>query len=287
MADGHKGPALAGGRGPWSTGAVAYSESVYLDCVAPDGRTAFVTRLALHPDVGGSWLWTHLFLPDGRAFAYNRQDLSPAPPGAPSGLYALPGGEGRFERRKDGAVVHIDIRAHGGVSAPEGDGGHRLILDAQFAAVGGSGSNLPGRSERLGRVDAVAVVDGEELRLSGLGQFHEQHQDGPRFTVPFTYGSLRGDGVGAVFLVGPRRSGGFLVTGGTVRTAGRVGIEPPAHHRALRMTMDDGVVAGEITRTWDYQVPINGRMRTSSVVTGVLDGRPVSGCVNDWEPAAG
>src|SRR4051812_7827966 len=171
-----------------------YSESVYLDCVTPDGATGFVTRLALHPDEACSWLWLHVFL-EGQAYGFNRQDLPAAPPSAGTGRYALPD-RARFERTGERATVEVEGPALDGASVAAGDGPHRVRLEASFEATAAAGSNGPGRTERLGLVEASVTVDGTPHHISGRGQFHEQHQDAPRFTVPFTYCTLRGDEAG-------------------------------------------------------------------------------------------
>lgn len=266
---------------------MGYSESVYLDCVSLDGLTGMVTRLALHPEEGCCWLWAHVFLPGGQAYSYNRQDLPMGELGARSGDYRGPAPLwARFVRNGDRADVKVAVPAHPGPSAPEDNGSFPLSIEASFTPTGASGSNLPGRTERLGQVEATIEVGGERIALSGHGQFHEQHQEAPRFSVPFTYGTLRGEATGAVFLIGPQRSGGFVVQGATQRPASAVAMGPPGTRRSLRVaTADGGELFGELTATWRYVLPINGRGRSSSIVSGFLGDKAVSGCVNDWIPS--
>lgn len=264
-----------------------YSESVYLDCVSPDGTVGFVTRLAIHPDEGATWLWLHAFLPGRRAFGYNREDLPASAPSRGDGVYevvAAPA-RARFARTTAGSEIAVEVPAHAGHTVPAVDGDHRLVLRAGFEPSGVTGSNLPGRTEQLGMVTASIQVDGETHELAARGQFHEQHQDGPRFTQPFTYGTLRGDGGGGVFLVGRLRSGGFFRAGDEVLRAESVALDSPGDNRAIRLSMEGGSeLAGDLQRTWHYEVPIHGHLRTSSIVTGTLGGVAVSGCVNDWTP---
>jgi hypothetical protein len=265
---------------------VTWSESVYLDAVSADGTTGFVTRLARHTDGGVAWLWLHAFLPGGEVVGFVRDDL-PCDAGrtvddGPGVVYALDadGVSCRFERcGPAGAPTGANVRVRFGGVSP-------ATLDATFSPDGAAGSNLPGRTEVLGRVEATVSTASGSTDLRARGQFHEQHQDAPRFTVPFTYGTLRGERVGTVFLIGPARSGGFVHREGSLERATSVSIDPVGASRSLRLAMErGGELVVDLRRTHHYLLPINGRDRESSLVYAVTGDDELSGCVNDWQPA--
>jgi hypothetical protein len=277
---------------------VSWTESVYLDCVTPNGVSGFVARLARHVDEGTSWLWAHAFLPGG-VVAYHDQAL-PCPGGrtdveGADPVYALAGPPRASFRRHGpreamaGAEVTVEVRGHRDPYAPAGAGDTPLRLDASFTPVRAAGGTLPGRTEVLGRVTGRISIggEGEEHPVEGWAQWHEQHQTGPRFTVPFTYTTLRGDGAGAVLVRGPVRSGGLLWRGREPETVVEADVGPPADTRALVLRLADGAtVSGTLSTAHRYAVEINGHPRPGTLVAGELDGAAVTGCVNDWTPAA-
>ena len=261
---------------------MTWSESAYLDGVSADGRTGFVTRLARNPDDGTSWLWLHLFTPAGMQVAIVRDDLPCGPQRAAddgsSAVYAVdaPGVSARFERSgpkeaPTAAAVRVEV-----------DG---TSLDARFTPTATAGSNLPGRTEVLGRVAATVTTPSSATVIEAGSQLHEQHQDAPRFTVPFTYGTLRGEHLGIVFLIGPVRSGGFVVRDDGIHHVTNVEIEPVGSMRALRLALEGGgAMDVEVQRTHHYLLGINGHDRESSLVRARAGSESLSGCVNDWQP---
>lgn len=259
------------------------TESVYLDVVSPDGRTGFVARLARHVDEGVGWLWLHVFT-DGAIFAFARDDLPLA------GRPTVETGEGAVYELESDVGSAIFARA-GDPTAPSGATvtvklpSKGVRLEATFTPTGHAGSNLPGRTEVLGRVDATVVTATGEHRMIGLGQFHEQHQTTPRFRVPFTYGTLRGERLGLVFLVGPRASTAFVRDDDGVAVATAVRIEPVGGERTLELDVGrKDPLRLQLTRTHHYLLPIGGHPRESSLVVASTGPETLSGCVNDWEP---
>ena len=255
-----------------------WSESVYLDVVSADGKLAVVTRLARHVDEGVAWLWLHAF---GIAdLAFVRDDL--------------PCDAARTEDDDQGARYVIDgedVRAAFVRSGPKDmPTGATVavrvpgaIFEASFTPTGAAGSNLPGRSEVLGVVDASITTAEGTARLAARGQFHEQHQDAPRFTVPFTYGTLRGDGLGMVALITPGRSGGFVSRHDEIVRATSAAISPAGPSRRLVLSLErGGELEVDVRSTYDYELPINGRPRRSAIVHGRVGSIDVSGCINDW-----
>ena len=173
-----------------------WSESVYLDCVSADGETGFVVRLCRYPTEGTAWLWAHVFLP-GETYAYTDHYLPCTPDVSPVDgekvVYRLDH-EADMSMTRAGprmaptaAGVSISAMAHLSPHPPHGAGKHEVHLVATFAPLGASGTTVPGRVELLGEVRVSADVDGEELKFTGFGQWHEQHQEQPRFLRPFTY----------------------------------------------------------------------------------------------------
>ena len=264
---------------------MSFTESVYLDAVSADGRTGFVARLARHVDEGVAWLWLHAFLPEG-VFAFHRDDIAingAATPDTDAGAnYTLEADSmsASFARtgakaRPDGAVVTIRLPAVG------------AALAATFHPAGPAGSNLPGRTEVLGRVSAEVTTPDGKYTIDALGQFHEQHQTTPRFTVPFTYGTLRGEDLGLVFLIAPRVAAAFVRSGEHVDVAREVRISSVGDDRTLDLELASGSkLQLELTRTHHYMLAINGHPRESSIVVASTGDRTLSGCVNDWDGPA-
>lgn len=260
-------------------GSSVWSESVYLDAVAPDGALAFVARLGRYPSTRTAWAWAHVFTPDGCVEFVD--DHYPCTSDVvaveePDATYAA--GDVRFHR-----TGPRDAIARGDLSMRVGT----LAIDATFTprrVLQGAG-NLPGRTEEHGSVSVRATWPRGGLALDALGQWHEQHQDTPRFTVPFTYLTVRGVDLSIVAIIGPKASGGIVRRDDVGARATAVRVGPRSATRELVVDLDDGsVLHGSLTTTYDYAVPINGTPRPGTIVTGTLDGHLVSGCVNDWVP---
>ena len=273
------------------------SDSVYLDCVASDGRSGFITRLQVDHDLEKASVWLHLFQAD-RAIAFNLEALPlSGDPGlrhaAVTGDYQLAGDPAAHFVRTGSASapkaasVAVSCLAHDSASAPSQPGDLRVELSAQFTPAAMHGSNLAGRSETLGSTTAAVRVGDSVWRVEGLGQFHEQHQTAPRFKKPFTYGTLRGQDCGLVFIVGSRGSTGFLARNGETENVAGLTIDAVGPERRVTVTPASG---GELTmaleRTHHYLLPIGGHDRESSVVIARATGLPqMTGCVNDWAPS--
>lgn len=254
---------------------MGWTESRYLDLVSDDGRLALVTRLARHPDEGVSWLWAHLFTPDGCVGYVDNALPDPWPDGVAA----------RFDGDERSAEVEVAAPAHDGATVPEGAGGVPLRISARFTATGGAGGTLPGRTEVLGDVRATVTAGDRTVELAGRGQWHRQEQDTPRFEHRFTYGTVRGDGFGAVLLTAGGPGGALVVRGAAVERATGLTIDPPGDDRAVALAFDDGRrLDGRLRATYRYTLPLPTGPRPGSIVVGELDGVAVSGCVNDFEP---
>jgi hypothetical protein len=131
-------------------------------------------------------------------------------------------------------------------------------------------------------VRGEALVDGARAEMRGLGQWHEQHQEQPRFLRPFTYVTLRGERLAFVLTRGPLRATGYARRDGVVTAVTAFDIDPRGPVRRFRLELEDGSkLEGEARTTHDYSVPIYDMRRPGTVVVARVDGQQLSGCIND------
>jgi hypothetical protein len=268
-----------------------WSESVYLDCISPDGQTGFVVRLCRYPTQKAGWLWVHAFLP-GKIYGFTDHSLPCSGDvtrvDQPDVTYDL-GDDSLVDMVRDGprdapdeARVHASVRCHLDPNAPHGAGDHPVEVAATFTPLSASGTTVPGRIELLGQVQATLVIDGRTVEVAGYGQWHEQHQDQPRFLRPFTYATLRGEELAFVCTRGLLRATGYLRRRGSITPVTGFDIDPRGPDRAFRLELSDGsTLAGEAVRTHDYSVPIYDTRRPGSVVYARIGDQTLSGCIND------
>lgn len=283
-----------------------FTESTLLDVVSDDGRSGFMVRIARHVDEGVAWLWLVTFGPEGvHGFVDDELPISSTrtPDNGSSARYEvnLPkthGSVGWIVRaghasRIDGGSCEIRVNGHHGPDVPRGPGSTEMALSASFSPLfEAAGSNLPGRTESIVRVEADIEIGGKTSSVSGLGQFHEQLQDAPRFDTPFTYVSLRNDNAALVALRGPRAGGGVLhsptsasqFVGFEMDSLDPATLVSPRRFSGGTSEGDLLMVTGEITPVVTYSVPILGGRRPSAIVTGSLNSTRVTGFVNDWIP---
>ncbi len=268
-----------------------WSESVYLDCVSADGETGFVVRLCRYPTERTAWLWAHVFLP-GKVYAYTDHylpcDGQVTPVDSDRVVYRLESDADmsmtRAGRRESPSAASVSISAmpHEEAHPEHGEGGHELNLVATFEPLGASGTTVPGRVELLGRVKVSADLDGAELKFEGLGQWHEQHQEQPRFLRPFTYCTLRGDHLAFVVTRGPLRATGYVRRDGVNTPVTGFDIDPRGPRRSFRLELADGSeLRGEARTTHGYSVPIYDTRRPGTLVVAEVEGEHLSGCIND------
>lgn len=272
------------GRGEGLEGRETYSESVQLSAASPDAGTVFSIRLCQYPEIGLAWAWASLLTPEGSfLFAENEVAWSGVAAEAatrPEAIYRAQAG--------DMMIAFSRTGQHGAIDAGRlefrkgGRGGFRV--NAEFAPTGGFTGLLEGRSEMFGKVDAEITAGGHRFTLNGPGQWHEQPQSAPRFTVPFVYGSLWGRSVNGTLLQSSEGSGAYALRPDTAPLIFReVTFGPPGPHRRVDLVAQDGT---EQALTLDllhlYTVPIYGRPWTGSFVRGAFLGEPVLGFVNNW-----
>jgi hypothetical protein len=285
-------------------GETMYSESVYLDLVTADGRSGFVVRIGRFPEARVAWLWGHVFTPKTGMLAFLDHEAPDSetrtPVEAENVRYSGTSGQGvaggasieilrsgaRLAPKEAGLTARLPLR----ISRPSGDASRLDVADlrATFRPRYPVFESLTGRSEVLGVTEATLQLAGDEVPLRGFGHFHEQHQDAPRFTTPFTYATLRGVSFSCIALQSRGTDRGFAVRepGSPAVAIAKIEIGPPADSRRLRLELADGSVRlGMLRATYRYTNPLFGVERQASVVSGEVGGEPVTGCVNDFAGA--
>lgn len=261
-----------------------YSESVQLSAASPDGGTVFSIRLCQYPEIGLAWVWASLLTPEG-SFLFVDNEL------AWNGVAADAANRSEAIYRAqagDMSIAFFRTGSHGAISTGRlefrrrGRGGFRV--DAEFAPGGGFTGLLEGRSEMFGVVAAEITADGKNIGLRGPGQWHEQPQNAPRFTVPFVYGSLWGQSVNGTLLQSPEGSGAYALRSERPPLMFRnAAFGPPGPRRRVDLVAEDGTAqALTLERLHLYTLPIYGRTWTGTFVRGIFLDEPVLGFVNNW-----
>lgn len=269
-----------------------WSESVYADCVSEDGQSGFIIRLCRYPEQNTSWLWAHAFFP-GRLLAYNDNYL-PCPEGITrveesDVSYSLMGEpSAAFKRmgprdQPQGARVTCAVMAHPDPEAVTGPGPLSLQIEADLLPRHHPWRPNKYRSEWLGEVKGTVVSGDSRVEIQGLGHWHEQHQKAPRFQIPFTYLSLRGPKLALIATAIKGDDRGHILQGSQISRVISIAIDPPGKRRSLLITLEGGsTLPGELATTHDYTVPIYNQRRPGTLVTALVGGERLSGCVNDW-----
>ena len=274
------------------------SEAVYLDAVSGDGEVAMVARLCRYPQRGVQWAWLHVFV-GARVYSFTDHGLACGAGftdlEAADALYEACAAELqiRFERRgavaaPSAATLFAQVRAHAQDGASfvvpaDGPGSVALSVKASFVPDAVPVSNRQGRHEMQGRVSAELIVAGQPSVLQARGHFHEQEQSDPRFTVPFTYATLRGEDFGLIFIRGARGVRGQFTEGGRSVGLTRVDMSGPGSRRDIDLLLADGRrLHGTLQARHRYDVRVQGESRPASIVAGSIGGRACSGCVNDF-----
>lgn len=268
------------------------SEAAYLDVVTTDADRGLVVRLCRHPQEGYAWLWGHVFL-DGRVYAFTQHDVACTAAITPvegrDATYRSEGGWSSLVIARDGPLDAIraaradgTFAMHESRHAPHGPGPIVATIEATFVPSVAAVSNLPGRNEVIGDVRARVSLGRHDFEMTGRGQFHEQVQSEPRFTTPFVYGTLRGDGCACVFIRLARGARGHWIEGGRSHPVARVEISPPGARRAFVLHTSAGLRTGVLETRYDYSVPVAATHRPGTLVQGEISGRTLSGCVNDF-----
>jgi hypothetical protein len=250
--------------------------SAYVDVVSPGGDRALIVRVSHDPGADRAEIWVHAFI-DGAL--YGHMSAHPCPP-----LASNLTGQGDEQVLLD--LSHARLSAHVKAEATQrtvfGTGTMPLQVVMNWAPEGHQGSNLRGRDEQLVHVTAQVTVHGRTVTLSGWGHQHTQLQEQPRFSVPFTYLSLRGDDIRLVGLLTAKFQRGFGWLHKDVLSIKSLSLEPPADHRRLHIRTDTSDLEGTLVCTYNYWIPVGGGWRDGAIVAGSLNGLSVSGVMNDY-----
>lgn len=261
-----------------------YSESVQVSLADPSGRNFLSVRLCQYPDANIAWIWAAVFV-DGRFWKYqnNAAHWSGTPSVSPEGRHAeylADTGTTRIQYIREGSRLSP---AHGKMvfTSPE-EGG--ISLEVAFDPAGQFAGLIPGRTEVFGRATAMVRLGGQDVSFAGPGQWHEQQQTDPRFTTPFVYASLWGDGVYSTLLQTPEGSGGYLIRNGRVDLFSAAAFGPPAFEREVRLTGRDGPGAElRLEEVKSYYLDIYGKRWRGAFVKSDFLGTRVCGFANTWQ----
>lgn len=250
--------------------------SAYVDVVSPRGDRALIVRVSHDPAADRAEIWVHAFIDEA---LYGHMSAHPCPP-----LASKLTGQGDEQVMLDLPDARLSARVKADTTQRTvfGTGSIPLQVTMSWAAEGHQGSNLSGRDEQLVQVTAQVTVHGRTVKLSGWGHQHTQLQEQPRFAVPFTYLSLRGDDIRLVGLLTAKFQRGFGGLHKDVLGITSLSLEPPADRRRLHLRTDTSALEGTLVRTYRYWIPMGGGWRDGSIVAGDLDGLPVSGVINDY-----
>lgn len=260
------------------------SESVMLSMADEGAGIHFSARLCRYPAYRAAWIWAHVQTPDG-FFAHVDH-------AAPCAREETPADETRAAYADAGFVLSFTREgASGALDAAnvavriEAAASGSLQADMRFAPRLSRAGLLPGRVEAFGRVEGDLRVNGRTWRVRGMGQFHEQRQTEARFTTPFCFASLWGDGVGATLLQIPDDSGGYILRDGAPARPGRARFGPPNDPRQLRIDFGaNEYIEGRATAVTRYTIPVYGQAWRGAFVTAELGGHRLHGALNDWRP---
>ena len=264
------------------------SEAVYLDAVSEDASSGFIARLCRFPDEKLAWTWLHVFH-HGHVHSYTSHDVrcTDDPVVEDDDLVDYAAGEFRFTRNGNrlapGQVsFSASAQLHSGSASPHGEGVLPCEIRAEFTGEHAGVQSRSGRSEVLGATRAGITLGDVRLEIEARGQFHEQIQQDPRFTRPFTYATLRGRDVGCIFTRGVRGATGTLIRSNRPSGITSVKIGPPGTIRRLSIGLDSGeTVSGEAIATYQYEIPIFHMIRPGTLVSAEIGDARFSGCLND------
>ena len=275
-----------------------YAESVAMDALSGDLATSLGVRLARFPPqgTGSAWISVHIAGTDYSVVdpGLSLTEPGPTPVHAAMADFQVTGtSEARFESFERGSsAMHGRVRARSLLKAtghPEpGPGDIPASIDARFRVVHAPVQVRPGRTEVMGYVSALVVVDGVRHEVEAPGKWHEQIGPRPRFAPAFTYFFVQGDGIGLMVSRHARGAWGYVFAEG--RTARLVAFEIDPYGtptRRFTATLADGrEISGTATVLRETSVPIEGKRRPGATVTVKSDLGSMAGALNDWNPKA-
>lgn len=265
------------------------SDSVHSGVSSEDGERRVTVRLCQYPQLGLAWVWIHARTPEG-FFSYV-DHMAPAHvnPSVLSGrMYRDDERVLEFVRRGEkerpvAATITGSCLARKSATSAFGKGEHRMDVSIEFSPERLYSGLNAGRTEVFGRSKALVTIDGRRTEIEGPAQFHEQGQTSPRFTAPFCYMTLWGDGAASTMLIAPKRRDGYLLEGDGVTEVTGVTVDPPAERRKLHVTLADGrTLEGEARVVQAYTLPLVGQTWRGHMVNVELGGHSYRGHINDY-----
>lgn len=179
----------------------------------------------------------------------------------------------------------VTVGAHPSAEPPPGSGPVPLVVEARFESGHRPVNARPGRVEVMGRVWATVRTPMGVRRFNGVGKWHEQVGDRPRFAPAFTYLSVMGERRGLLATKVPNGAYGYAWTGNQIVMVKAMEIDPIAKQRQFRVTLENGrVIAGEAVTQRIISVPIEGQRRPGATVLVDSDLGAMVGHLNDWQP---
>lgn len=269
------------------------SESVHSGVASADGRYRLTTRLCRYPELGQAWLWAHALTPDGfYSFVDHAAPCSsmPTPETDVTARYVDAAEALVFERSGPvgaprSAAISGACHVHRTAASRVGPGDHVMSFSIAFRPARLYTGLNAGRTEVFGRSEATLAINGRTVSFEGPAQFHEQRQSLPRFTRPFAYTTLWGEGDSAgTFLFAGQRNEGYLIEGQAptdlrILHLDRAG---PAQRRIAVQLNDGRTLEGEASVVQAYTIPVYGRVWRGHMVRAELGGRRYVGHVNDF-----
>ena len=261
-----------------------YSESVQVSLADPHGRNFLSIRLCQYPEEGVAWIWAALYL-DGKLWKYQNNSVRW------SGSASVKPEEQHAEYTATVGSTHIHYTRDGTNKAPErgkmvfsSEEGESISIEVEFSPAGQFVGLIPGRTEMFGAASATVLAGGKDASFSGPGQWHEQQQTDPRFTTPFVYASLWGDGTYSTLLQTPKGSGGYLIRDGGVDVFSDATFGAPADVRDVHLVGRDGPGAAfQLKEVKPYYLEIYGKRWRGAFVKADFLGAPVCGFANTWK----
>lgn len=177
------------------------------------------------------------------------------------------------------------VGAHFSMMPPSGRGPIPLIVEARFESRHRPVNARPGRTEVMGRTQAIVRTPGRTLKFEGAGKWHEQVGDRPRFAPAFTYLSAMNERSGLLATKIPNGAFGYAWMDKEIVMVKAMEIDPISPKRSFRVTLEDGrVIASEAITRRVIALPIEGQRRPGATVTVKSDLGALVGHLNDWQP---
>jgi hypothetical protein len=271
----------------------AYAESVEISGLTEDGASEFEVRLARFPSRSSGTLWATVCLRD-QVYNVALDDVKLAA----SGRTRVEAADARFEasdasqtsaqleRHRDGTLIgsaRVAVSAHRSADPPAGVGSEAVTIDAHFDSAHAPVQVLPARLEVMGRISATVRTPSGIFSIAGVGKWHEQTGNRPRFAAPFTYLTATSHDHGLLAVERQPAPFGFAWIGGETIKVKAVKIAPPADRRAFTVELENGRrIDGETRTIRTISTPIEGQRRPSATVEITSTIGTMIGHINDW-----